>query len=44
MYAQGGAGQGDRELCECREWIGVGHTMENVGGVEVLGVENWVGD
>lgn len=27
-------------LCECREWIGVGHTMEDMADIEGLGVEN----
>lgn len=27
-------------LCECREWIGVGHTTEDVADIEGLGVEN----
>lgn len=44
MSAQGGAGQGRAErmgaLCECREWIGVGHTMEDVADIKGLGVEN----
>lgn len=27
-------------LCECREWIGVGHTTEDVADIEGLGVDN----
>lgn len=27
-------------LCECREWIGVGHTMEDAADIKGLGVEN----
>lgn len=41
---QGRAGQRRAErvgaLCECREWIGVGHTMEDVADIKGLGVEN----
>lgn len=39
-----GLGRGRTErmgaLCECREWIGVGHTTEDVADIEGLGVEN----
>lgn len=40
----GWAGEGGTErmgaLCECREWIGVGHTAEDVADIEGLDVEN----